>query len=159
MEIGSSIRVRANLFIEIHDAETGTLLRRVETHNLVVTAGLNLIRDLLRGAAGVTGLNYFAYGTGTTAAAAGNTTLQTEVGRDNYTQTSIVDGKLTIKYYLASTAGNGNTISEAGLFGNGATATANSGTLFARAVFAGEAKTSAQAWTFTWEVTVTDDGV
>ena len=159
MQQRSGIRITANLRIEIRDAATGALKRRIETHNLVVTAGLNLLRDYLRGTPAVTGLNYFAIGTGTTAAAAGNTALQTEVFRDTYTQTSVTAGTLTIKYYLASGSANGNTIAEAGLFGNGATGAANSGTLFARAVFAADAKTVSEAWTFTWDVTLADDGV
>ncbi len=153
------LRISVNLYKDVFDAVTGEHLRREAVHNLVPTSGLNLIRDLIRGTAGVTCLNYFAIGTGTTAAAVGNTQLVTEVFRDVFTQTSVANGQLTIKYYLASGSANGNTIVEAGLFGDDATATANSGTLFARAVFIGDAKTSAEAWTFTWIVTIADDGV
>lgn len=137
----------------------GQVISEQRLHNLTVAAGLNLLRDFLRGTPAVTGLNYFALGIGTTAAADGDTTLQTEVYRDAFTQTSVAAKSLTIKYYLSSTQANGNTISEAALVGNGATSTPNSGALFARSVFTGDAKTSAQAWTFTWTITLTDDGV
>lgn len=151
------LRLAVNVHIDKWDAETGEHLSRESIHNLVPTVGLNLIRDLLRGASTAT-LNYIALGTGTTAPAAANTALQTEVFRDVFTQTTVADGKIAIKYYLGSASANGNTLAEAGLFA-GATATAGSGTLFARVTFTPDAKTSAQAWTFTWEVTIADDGV
>lgn len=151
--IDDSFQVRVNVIKEVHSVETGELLRTEETHNLFVDAGLNLLRDFLNLGAG-TGLNRFALGTGTTAVTAADTLLQTEVFRAAFTQTTTANHQLTVKYYLAAGSANGNTITEAGIFGNGATDTANSGTLFARVLFTADAKTSAEAWTFSWIFTL-----
>lgn len=148
-DINSSFKVRVNVIKEVHSAETGELLRTEETHNLFVDAGLNLLRDLLNSGA-VTGMNRFAVGTGTIAVTAADTLLQTEVFRGAFTQTTTATKQLTVKYFLASGSANGNTITEAGIFGNGATDTANSGTLCARVLQTADAKTSAEAWTYTW---------
>jgi hypothetical protein len=136
----------------------GRLLGEDQVHNMVPTSGLNLIRDLLRGTVAV-GITYFALGAGTTAAAAGDVKLQTELYRDTLTSTAVANGHLYAKYYLPSTAGNGNSYTEAGECGGAATATTDSGTLYARSVFAADAKTTAQAWTFTWDNSFADDGV
>lgn len=163
-ELVLTLRARVNLVIDVHDAKSGELLRRDERHNLATLAGRNLIRDLLfwKDASDdprPSGLNFFATGTGATAPAAGDTTLGVEVFRDVVTNRVKTDGQLVLKYFLASTDANGNTLTEAGLFGNGATATADSGTLYARATFTGIVKTSAIAVTFAWTCTWSDDGV
>jgi len=147
--IDDSFQVRVNVIKEVHSTETGELLRTEKTHNLFVDAGLNLIRDFFNGSV-LTGFERFAIGTGTATVAAANTQLQTEVFRDVFTQKTTATKQLTVKYYLASGSANGNTITEAGIFGNGATATINSGTLCARVLFTADAKTSSEAWTYTW---------
>lgn len=150
IDISTNFKVHVNVKKEVHSADTGELLRTEETHNLFVDAGLNLIRDFFDGDA-VTGMNRFAIGTGTTAVTALDTKLATEVFRDAFTQkTGTVSKTLTIKYYLASGSANGNTITEAAIFGNGATDTVDTGTLCARVILTADAKTSAEAWTWTW---------
>lgn len=144
----SPFKVSVNVIKEVHDL-SGKLLRKEETHNLFVDAGLNLVRDLFNNVS-VTGFDRFAIGTGTTAVTASDTQLETEVFRDSFTQKTSTAKTLTIKYFLASGSANGNTITEAGIFGNGATDTANSGTLCARVIQTADAKTSSESWTYTW---------
>jgi|GEM_PF-1785771 len=141
-----------NVRIGVFDSKTKKLLNVIEDHNLVTTAGKNLIRDLLAITAGVTGLNYFAIGTGTTAAAATDTQLGTEVHRDVFTNSTKTSNNLNIQYYLDSSTGNGSTLTEAGLFGDDASGVANSGTLFARVVHSGIAKTASVAITYSWDI-------
>lgn len=143
-----ALRARANVTIEVRDAVTGALLSRARQHNLVVTAGRNLIRDLLKGDSAAT-LTHFALGTGSTAVTAADTTLQTEVFRDTLTQKTASAAQLTCTYYLATGSANGNTLREAGLL------TASSGgTLYARVVLASAiAKTASISVTFTWDLT------
>lgn len=149
MEVGINFNVHVNVIKEVHSAETGELLRTEETHNLFVDAGLNLIRDFFDGDS-VTGFEYFALGTGTTAVTASDVLLDTEVFRAAFTQKTSTAKVLTVKYYLASGSANGNTIAEGAVFANGATGTADTGTLCARVLFTPDAKTSAEAWTFSW---------
>jgi hypothetical protein len=84
----------------------------------------------------------------------GDTTLGTEVFRDVFTSKTYAAGQIIIKYFLASGSANGNTLTEAGLFGDDATGAADSGTLFARVVHSGVAKTSSIAITYTWTITI-----
>lgn len=142
-----------NLRIDKRNLQTGEM-RTEEYHNLAVDDGLNLIRDFLGGDA-VTALNRFAVGTGTTAESASDHTLVAEVFRDQFTKvTKTGTGQLEVKYYLSSISANGNTLAEAGLFGNGATDAKDSGTMLARVTYPGDPKTSAEAWTYTWTLTL-----
>ena len=143
-----TLRPRVNVTIDVQDAITGVLLHRQRVHNLVVTAGRNLLRDFLNGDA-VTGLTHFAVGTDATAAAATDTTLGAEVFRDALTAKVEDTAKLTCRYYLASGDANGDTLAEAGLL-----TAAVAGTMYARVVLASTiAKTTSIAVTFTWELT------
>lgn len=147
----TNLLTRDNLIIEVKNEETGKI-KIIKTHNLVVTTGKNLLRDFLYDGSSVTvaGLTHFGYGTGTTAAAAADTALETQVARDTITQKIKDTGKLTVKYYLSSANGNGSTLTEVGLFN-----AASSGTMYARAIHAAIAKTSSISVTYSWELTWT----
>lgn len=146
MRIG--LRLGVNLTVTKHDALTGARRSVQRTHNLVVTAGRNLVRDLLKGDSSAT-LTHFALGTSATAVSASNTALVAEVYRAGLTSLIASSAQLTCKYYLASGSGNGSTYREAGLL------TASSGgTLYARALLASAiVKTAASAYTFQWDLT------
>lgn len=140
----------SNVTIDIFDAKTQGLLRRERGHNLVPTAGRNLLRDFLDGDAPA-GVTHFAVGTGSTAASNNDTALGTQVLRDVVTSKAKDVLKLTVKYYLATGSANGNTLREAGLFN-----ASSGGTMYARYVLASAiVKTSSIAVTFTWELTWT----
>ena len=116
--------------------------------NLVVDAGKAAVIDRLQAGA-VAVHDYQAIGTGTAAAAAGDTTLVTEIG-------ARVQGVLTqptaLTDRLVSTfaAGNGTgAITETGRF-NAAAA----GNLFARQVFAAVNKTASDSLQITHDITV-----
>lgn len=140
------------------ELEFPEFIYNVETHNLVVDAGLNLIRDLLGITSGVTGLNRYAVGTDNTAVAAGDTTLGTEVFRGAFTDKILTAKTLTLKLYISSTEANGNTLVEAGLFGDDATDSADTGTLYARATHTGIAKTTSIGVTYSHVLSWADDG-
>jgi hypothetical protein len=145
--MNAQVNVSANVQVTVQDANTGEVLSQQEHKNLVVSGGLNLIRDLLDGDT-VAGLTHFAVGTGTGAVSAIQTTLGTEVFRDTVTQRTSNTQQLIVSYYLASGSANGNTLSEAGLF-NASTA----GTMFARVLLnPAVVKTSAVAVTLNWTI-------
>jgi len=84
-----------------------------ETNNLVVTAGKKWVADRMNDANTV--MTHMAVGTGTTAAAAGNTTLVTELERNALTSTTVTDN--AIAYVATWAAGDGTgAITEAGIF-------------------------------------------
>lgn len=144
MSCAVTVGVDVNLLVEVHDATTGEIIAREELHNLVTDAGLALLLT-----SGISSVGYFACGTGATAIAGTDTTLEGEVTREAVTSTTSPTSKSRqIKYYLSSTVGNGNTIRKVGLF-----TAASLGTLFAAALLSSSiAKTSAIAVTFTWDI-------
>lgn len=147
------LKVMVNLNIQIHDAETDSVIKTMREHNIITTAGKNLIRDLI-GDVSTYGVTYFANGTDDTSVDISDTALGSEVFRNPITTTVYVDKKVTFKYYLSSVQANGNTLKEAGLFGGNATGTADSGTLVAHVTHDDIVKTSSVAITFSWDITI-----
>lgn len=135
------------------DVNTGSVVAEGAEHNLVVTAGLNLIRLCFASGTG-TQITHFGIGAGagsTTAAAAGQTDLQGAT-KARYALTSTdatTDATLVCMYYLGSATGNGNTYNEAGLF-----TAASGGTMYNRVVLGTPiVKTASVAVSFVWTLT------
>jgi hypothetical protein len=102
----------------------------------ITNAGLNLIRDGMKGADNSL-ISYVALGTGNTSPTTSDTSLQTEVFRKAVT--SYVNGstgEITIILYIAPNDAIGVVIAEIGFFGgNSASSAANSGVLLARGLY------------------------
>lgn len=118
-----------------------------EVPNLVVTTGKNFVasrmKDTTDGA-----MSHMAIGTGSTAAAAGDTALGSEADRNALTSTTVTDNE--VAYVASFGAGEGTgAITEAGLFN-----ASSSGTMLCRTVFSVVNKGSADSMTITWTVTV-----
>ncbi len=117
-----------------------------ETENLVVTAGKNWVADRMNNANTV--MTHMAVGTGTNAAAAGDTTLQTENDRNALTSTTVTAN--AIAYVATWAAGDATAaLTEAGILD-----AASGGDLLARTVFSVVNKGAADSMTITWTITV-----
>ena len=117
-----------------------------ETNNLVVTAGKEWVADRMNNANTV--MTHMALGTGTTAAAAGDTTLGTEIDRNALTSTTVLTN--TIAYACTWAAGDGTgAITEAGIFD-----AVTAGDMLARTVFSVVNKGAADSITITWTITI-----
>ena len=117
-----------------------------ETENLVVTAGKNWVADRMNNANTV--MTHMAVGTGTTAAAAGQTTLVTESDRNSLTSTTVTDN--AVAYVATWAAGDATAaLTEAGILD-----AASGGDLLARTVFSVVNKGAADSMTITWTITV-----
>ena len=127
----------------------GELKEFREVHNLVVTAGKNHIADQLSSAPGQGAMSHMAIGTGSTAAAAGDTALGTETDRNALT--SRTDATNVVTYVGTWAAGDGTNaaLREAGIFN-----AASSGTMLARVVYANIDKQAGDTLTITWTVTI-----
>ena len=104
----------------------------------LTNAGLNLLRDVRRGVLTDLGIKYIAVGTGSTAPAATDTQLQTEVFRKALTSSAngATAGEGVYTLYLSPQDVVGTAIAEVVWFaGSGATGTANSGVLIGRALY------------------------
>jgi hypothetical protein len=117
-----------------------------ETENLVVTAGKNWVADRMNDANAV--MSHMAVGTGTTAAAAGNTTLVTETDRNALTSTTVTNN--AVAYVATWAAGDATAaLTEAGIFD-----ASSGGDMLARTVFSVVNKGAADSMTITWTITV-----
>jgi hypothetical protein len=119
-----------------------------EVKNLVVTAGKELVAASLAG--GSTTVTHMAVGTGSTAAAAGDTALGSEIDRNALTNSGGTASNNTVTFDCTWNAGDGTgALTEAGLF------TASSGgTMLARTVFAVVNKSGDDTVTISWVITV-----
>ena len=118
-----------------------------EIPNLVVTAGKSFVSSRMKDTTKAA-MSHMAIGTGTTAAAAGNTTLVTEADRNALTSTTVTNNE--IAYVCTWAAGDGTgAITEAGLFN-----ASSGGDMLCRTVFSVVNKGSADSMTVTWTITV-----
>jgi len=130
----------------------GQIKQQHEDHNLVVTAGKNYLAAWLQ-AASQAGkfMDFIGLGTGTTAAAAGDTTLQTEFSGGGYSRATGTLTNSTNTWTNSATFNPGNAtgaVTEAGLF-----SASTVGTLFARQVFSAYNKQAGDTLTVQWTVT------
>ena len=144
----SGVGVRGDVTIRIDDAIVA------EGRNLVVTAGLNQLASALIGADTFSASTwYLELGTGTTAVNASDTALVTPDTATWRVATvaEVSSATTTLETFYPTSVANGSW-TELGLF-TGATATAGSGTLFAR-ILTSWSKTSSQTATVSWTVTL-----
>lgn len=117
--------------------------------NLVVDTGLNFIVSRMENAVASV-MSHMSVGTGTTAAAAGDTTLETEIAGARVALTSTTVASNQITYVASFNAGVGTgAITEAGVLN-----AASGGTLLCRTVFPVVNKQAGDSMTITWAVTV-----
>lgn len=145
--------VRVELFKLKRDSQGrytgGRYLAEVrEVHNLVVTTGKTHIADQLASAPAQGAMSHMAIGTGATAAAAGDTTLQTELDRNALTTRTAAAGVVTYVGNWAAGDGTG-AITEEGILN-----AASVGTLLARSVFSVINKGASDTLAITHTVTV-----
>lgn len=138
----------ANVHIQLFGPD-GELKDERRVHNLVVDTGENHIADQLSASPGGSAMSHMAIGTGSTAAAFGDTALGTEVDRNALT--SRTDSVNVVTYVGNWAAGDGTNaaLREAGIFNAG-----SGGTMLARAVYANIDKQAADTLAITWTVTI-----
>jgi len=144
--IQDTIKMTGELKITVTNPE-GNVTHETIVPNLVVTDGKEFIASRMKDAT-ATAMSHMAIGTGTTAAAAGDTTLGTEAGRVALTSTTVPSN--SVAYVATFGAGTGTgAITEAGLFN-----ASSSGDMLCRTVFSVINKGAADTLGITWTVTV-----
>ena len=144
--INDSIEVTGELKLTLTRPD-GHVKHEVIIPNLVVTAGKNYIASRMKDAS-ATAMTHMAIGTGSTAAAAGNTALGSEAGRVALTSTTVSTNN--VAYVATFPAGTGTgAITEAEILN-----ASSGGTLLCRTVFSVINKASADTLGITWTVTV-----
>lgn len=115
--------------------------------NLVVNVGKDFVASRMV-AASATVMSHMAIGSGTTAPAAGDTTLSSELGRVTLASSSAAGAVVT--YTASFPAGTGTgAVTEAGIFNAGV-----AGTMLCRTVFSVVNKGANDSMSVTWTVTV-----
>lgn len=139
--------VTGRLAVVLFGADGG-VKQEFEVPNLVVSAGLAFIASRMKDTTDAA-MTHMGVGSGTTAAAAGNTALETQIGsRASLTSTTVTANATAYAASFAAGVGTG-AITEAGIF-NAST----SGTMLCRTVFAVVNKGANDTLQITWTITL-----
>jgi len=120
----------------------------LEKKNLIVQVGKNFLASAVI-TSSTSPFVAIAIGTGTTAAALGDTALQTEVARAAYTTSSVSTNVVSLSNTFAAGTGTG-AITEAGVLNNAT----SGGTLLSHVVFSAINKGASDTLTINWTITV-----
>lgn len=143
-----SIKMKGRLNIVLTGPD-GEVKEQHEVDNLVVTVGKNFIASRMKDAT-ATAMSHMEVGTGTTAAAVGDTTLGAAVASSRVALTSTTVTTNSVAYVATFPAGTGTgALTEAGIFN-----ASSSGTMLCRTVFSVINKGAADTLGITWTVTV-----
>ena len=142
-----NMKAKGRLNIVLKDQD-GNVKDTREVDNLVVDTGLDYIASRMKDAT-ATAMSHMAIGSGTTAAAADDTDLESILGsREALDSTTVTDN--TVQYVSSFEAGDGTgAVTEAGIF-NAAT----SGTMLCRTVFSVVNKGANDTLSITWTITL-----
>ena len=143
--INDTIKVTGELKITVTKPDGN--IHETVVPNIVVTDGKEYIASRMKDAT-ATAMSHMAIGTGSTAAAAGDSALETEAGRVALTSTTVTSN--AVAYVATFGAGTGTgAITEAGILN-----ASSSGDLLCRTVFSVINKGAADTLGITWTVTV-----
>ena len=143
--IQETIKAKGELSIKLFGPD-GKLKAEQNVPNLVVTTGKTFIAARMVGTP--TAMSHMAIGSGTTDPAAGDTALQTELGR--VALTSSASSGAVVTYVASFGAGTGTgAVTEAGILN-----ASSSGTLLCRTEFSVVNKGADDSLSITWTITV-----
>lgn len=144
--IKSKVAVTGKLNVVLYGPD-GVAKDSRDIDNLVVSSGLAFVTSRMKDGT-ATAMSHMAVGSGSTAAAAGDTTLGTELGRVSLASTTVSSN--TITYVATFGAGTGTgAVTEAGIFN-----ASSSGTLLCRTVFDVVNKGDNDTIQITWQITL-----
>ena len=145
--INEGIKLRGYVALILRD-KNGNIKEDRKVKNLIVDTGLNFICDRMKD--DETAMTHMALGSGTTAAAAGDSALGSEVARVALTSTTVSSNTVTyVATFGAGTPSSAAAVTEAGLLN-----ASSAGTMLCRTVFDVVNKGTADSMTITWTVTV-----
>lgn len=137
------IKTKSNRFISgrikatLRDAKTGKIKQIVEVHNIVPAVGLAAIARRLGDIGSKSNesiITYGAVGSGTGTPVDSDTIMENEIARKLIADSEDTDNEILIETYFTSAEGNGS-LTRFALFGEDASASADSGTMFEHVEF------------------------
>lgn len=145
--ITDNLKLKGRVALELRGKD-GQVKETREIDNLVVDAGLDFIASRMEGTAKAV-MSHMALGSGTTAAAAGNTDLESILGsREALDSTTVTNNEVV--YVSSFEAGDATgAVTEAGIF-NAVTA----GDMLCRTVFSVVNKAADDTLSVTWTITI-----
>lgn len=143
-----SLKITGSLKIDVFGPD-GLIKDSREVKNLVVTSGKTFIASRIVGASSNV-MSHMELGTGVTAAAAGDTTLETVISASRTALSSGTSSTNVVTYVASFPAGTGTgAVTEAGIFN-----ASSGGTMLCRTVFSVVNKGADDAMSITWTITV-----
>lgn len=150
--LNETLKVTGELQITVFDQATGEVKDTRQVKNLVVTAGKTFIAAAMLKTTtnSPAAMTHMELGTGTTAAAVGDTALQAAIAGSRTALSSSTSSANVVTYVSSFAAGTGTgAVTEAGIFN-----AASAGTMLCRTVFSVVNKGANDAMTVTWAITV-----
>jgi len=139
-----SLKLTGAVSLVLRDKD-GNVKQTKEAKNLIVDTGLNFICDRMKD--DETAMTHMALGSSTTAAAAGDTALGTQLGsRVSLTSSTVTDNQIVFVCSFPAGSGTG-AVTEAGIFN-----AASAGTMLCRVVFSEVNKSSDDTLQITWTI-------
>lgn len=144
--IADNLKLKGRLNVVVTSPD-GEIKEEQEIDNLVVTTGKNFVASRMAGTSAAV-MSHMAIGTGSTAAAAGDTGLGSEAARVALTSTTVNNNDVVYAAtFSPGTPSSATAVTEAGLFN-----ASSSGTMLCRTVFNVVNKQSADSLTISWTV-------
>jgi hypothetical protein len=145
--INEGLKLRGDVALVLRDKD-GNIKDERKIENLIVDTGLNFICDRMKD--DETAMTHMALGSGSTAAAAGDTALGTQLGSREALDSSTVTAN-QIVYVASFEAGDATgAVTEAGIFN-----ASSGGTMLCRTVFSVVNKAADDTLTVNWTITLT----
>jgi hypothetical protein len=145
--INEGLKLRGDVALVLRDKD-GNIKDERKIENLIVDTGLNFICDRMKD--DETAMTHMALGSGSTAAAAGNTALESQLGSREALDSSTVTNN-QIVYVSSFEAGDATgAVTEAGIFN-----ASSGGTMLCRTVFSVVNKAADDTLTVNWTITLT----
>ena len=145
--INEGLKLRGDVALVLRDKD-GNVKDERHIENLIVDTGLNFICDRMKD--DETAMTHMALGSGSTAAAAGDTALGSQLGSREALDSSTVTNN-QIVYVASFEAGDATgAVTEAGIFN-----AASGGTMLCRTVFSVVNKAADDTLTVNWTITLT----
>ena len=145
------LNIKSNVRVTFYNEKTRKK-RVVLKHNVTTDAGMGSIAERLSGSESTGVVTYMALGTGTAVPNASDTVMDTELVRKQISVRSSASKTASYRTFFSTSEAVG-TLKELGLFGDDASGTAGSGTLYAR-VAIDETKTDQETLTIDWSLSV-----
>ncbi|MDA7514292.1 hypothetical protein N8508_00725 [bacterium] len=145
--MNDGLKLRGEVALVLRD-KNGNVKEERKINNLIVDTGLNFICDRMKD--DETAMTHMALGSGSTAAAAGDTTLGSQLGSREALDSSTVTNN-QIVYVSSFEAGDATgAVTEAGIFN-----ASSGGTMLCRTVFSVVNKAADDTLTVNWTITLT----